>query len=85
MNDNQLMYFNEHTDIYWHGTFVGAAVLLGIALMWVFVRRIREGAAEPLKYIVLLGYPVAVMLSRLKMRRKAQNRGLCSLRLRGGS
>lgn len=66
MNDNQLMYFNEHTDIYWHGAFVGVAVLLGVALMWFFARRIREGAAEPLKYIVLLGYPVAVILSRLE-------------------
>ena len=66
MNDNQLMYFNEQTDIYWHGTFMGVAVLLGGLLMWVFARRIRKGAASTLKFIYLVGYPLAVICARLE-------------------
>ncbi len=66
MNDNQLMYFNEHTDIYWHGAFMGLAVLLGSLIFWVFARRIRKGAAGPIKYIILFGYPVAIAVSRLE-------------------
>lgn len=66
MNDNRLMYFSEHTDIYWHGAFMGLAVLLGSALFWVFLRRIRSGAASALKYIIIFGYPLAVVLSRLE-------------------
>ncbi len=66
MNNNQLMFFNEHTDIYWHGAFMGIAVLLGSLVFWVFARRIREGAANPIKYIILFGYPLALVLSRLE-------------------
>ena len=66
MNDNQLLYFNEYADIYWHGAFMGVAVLLGSLIFWVFARRIREGASAPLKYIILFGYPLAIILSRLE-------------------
>ena len=66
MNNNQLMYFNEHTDIYWHGAFMGVAVLLGSLLFWVLARRIRKGAAGPIKYIILFGYPLALILARLE-------------------
>ena len=66
MNDNQLMFFNEQTDIYWHGAFMGAAVLLGSLLFWVFARRIKKGAAAPIKYVFLFGFPLAIILSRLE-------------------
>lgn len=66
MDDNQLMLFNEQTDIYWHGTFMGLAVLLGGLLFWVFARRIKSGAAAPIKYVFFFGYPLAIILSRLE-------------------
>lgn len=66
MNDNKLMYFSENVDIYWHGAFMGVAVFLAGLLFWVFARRIREGAAGPIKYIMLFGYPLAIVLSRLE-------------------
>ncbi len=66
MNDNQLLYFNEQIDIYWHGALMGLAVLLGSLLFWVFARRIRKGAASSLKYVLLFGFPLAIVLSRLE-------------------
>lgn len=66
MNDNQLLYFNERVDIYWHGAVMGLAVFMGCVLFWVFARRIRKGASSALKYVLLFGFPLAIVLSRLE-------------------
>ena len=66
MNNNQLLYFDESTEIYWHGVIMGLAVLAGGILFWMFAHRIRRGAAAPLKYVLLFGFPSAVALSRLE-------------------
>jgi|GEM_PF-2035608 len=66
MSENQLLYFNEYLDIYWHGALMGLAILFGSVLFWIFARRIRKGAASPLKYIFLFGFPLAIVFSRLE-------------------
>ncbi len=66
MNNNKLLYFDGNTEIYWHGALMGLAVLAGGIIFWIFARRIRKGAAAPLKYILLFGFPFAIALSRLE-------------------
>lgn len=66
MNKNQLLYFDGNTEVYWHGALMGLAVLAGGIIFWMFAGKIRKGAAAPLKYILLFGFPVAIVLSRLE-------------------
>jgi len=66
MNNNKLMYFDSNTEVYWHGVFMGLAVLAGGCIFWLLARRLRKDAASALKYIFLFGFPAGVVLSRLE-------------------
>lgn len=66
MNENQLFFFGENLEIYWHGITMALSVLLGYLLFYVFARIINKNAAVPLKFIVLISFPLALLLSRIQ-------------------
>lgn len=66
MNNNQLMYFNSSVEVYWHGALMAAAVLLGSVIFWIAAARIKKGASATVKYVLLFGFPLAIVLSRLE-------------------
>lgn len=66
MNENQLFFFGENLEIYWHGVIMALSVLLGYLLFYVFSVIINRKAAAPLKFVILISFPLALLLSRVQ-------------------
>lgn len=66
MNENQLFFFGENFEIYWHGVIMASAVLLGYLLFYLFSRIINRNAAVSLKYVILISFPLSLLLSRIQ-------------------
>lgn len=64
MNENQLFFFGEKFEIYWHGVIMAAAIFLGYLLFYFLTRAIKRTAAIPVKYVLLISFPLALVLSR---------------------
>lgn len=64
MGDNDLLYFDSTTEIYWHGVVMAAAILLGYAVFYLLARIISRKSLNQCYFITLISFPLALILSR---------------------
>ena len=64
MSDNDLLYFDSTTEIYWHGVIMAAAILLGYAMFYLLARIINRKSLNQCYFVTLFSFPLALILSR---------------------